>query len=420
MLWAEYGPTRPPLETRFCLDGEGINGRMTGRADLVLSPPDQLPTFPSSSLQLDVGHVSAYEAALSLSSSASAECFTSLMRFTRGRARVILVVGQLADDSSLISFGRGWTPTLVLREALERLTSPDTVFILRPHPAEAASFHNFAAGQSLRAEVDGRDDVMIIEELGDAAYAACIAVASEVVAVNSSVCFEAMLLGKPIRVLGSASYMPASDDAKFPMHARQLDCASIDVLLTKRFIVGSEFWTKAFWKSRAAAVMQHASFPAMLPRLPNAHARILGRCHDAGDGILGVDGIGPLPLHAPVGEAGGSFDQLSLVSHSLQMRGWALDPRTGGIPAGFIFTTGEHSIWSSALHARSDVARHLESPKALMAGFGINVSLSDMPSASHLPVRAYAVAVTGDCTPIDKVWWLDPAEGNFVRVSDST
>ena len=202
VLWAEYGPLRPPFPTQYCLDHRGVNGHASSR-DAAQIEPAQRPALPGVALDLQIGAVSAYEATLTLP--APHPAFDRLMRFVRGQDRVVLLVMQLADDANILAFGRGWTCRAMVEAVMEAQSGPGTVFILRPHPAEGSSYHTFSAGEAVRALVQHCPDVLVHDAEGPDAYLACLSVATEVVCINSSVGFEAAILGKPVRVLGEAS-----------------------------------------------------------------------------------------------------------------------------------------------------------------------------------------------------------------------
>ena len=420
VLWAEYGPLRPPFATQFCLDPQGVNGLASSRA---LSMPDQdgdLPGLPGVALDVAVGGGTAYEAALMLPACVQ-DVSAGLMAFTRGQHRVVLLAMQLADDANILAFGNGWTCRAMVEAVLEAQAGPGTVFILRPHPGEAATFHNQAAGEAVRGMVRERPDVMVFDAQGEDAYLACLSVATEVVCINSSAGFEASMLGKPVRILGQASYLPAAQGATdLAGPPVRLGDGLLRRLLADHYIPADRFWTTACWQQAAAALPGWAQAPArgMAVRLPTAEARSLGAARDTGDGTLHIDGLGSLRLHAAPGE--GEVD--AVVSEAgdagvgLLVLGWGTDPRTGGMLAGIVIAAGERSVWCSSGRIRPDVALHFTDPMKLASGFGMVVSLSDLPQAETLPVRAYGVTAAGECCRLRPDWRFDRAESVFKRM----
>lgn len=418
VLWAEYGPLRPPFATQFCLDPNGVNGLASSRT---LPMPDQdvdVPGLPGVALDTAVGGGTAYEAALTLPG-CERDVLAGLMAFTRGQDRVVLLVMQLADDANILAFGNGWTCRAMVEAVLEAQAGPGTVFILRPHPGEAATFHNHAAGEAVRGMVEGRPDVLVFDAGGCDAYLACLSVATEVVCINSSAGFEASMLGKPVRILGQASYLPAAQGATDLAGAPvRLGDALLRRLMADHYIPADRFWTLACWQQAAGALPRWAPASAggAPPRLPTVEARSLGAVRDTGDGTLHIDGLGCLRLHAAPGE--GEVDAVVRDGGEagLLVLGWGTDPHTGGMLAGVVIAAGERSVWCSRSRARPDVALHFTDPVRLAAGFGMVVSLSDLPQALTLPMRVYGVTVAGECCRLRPDWAFDRADGGFKRV----
>ncbi len=426
MLWAELGPLRPPFPPYYCLDPNGVNGMASGRNALRLRPAQHPAAIPGMALELPVGDVSAYEATMLLPPASPA--FTELLRFVKGRRRVVLLAMQLADDANILTFGNGWTCQAMVDAVLAELSGPGTVFVLRPHPAEAKCYHTMAAGDAVRAQVAHRDDVLVCDTAGPDGYLACLSVATEVVCINSSVGFEAALLGKPVRVLGEASYRPPNSPAHPPAGAArgldaplQLEDDSIGALLRDHYIPEARFWTAGCWREAAAALPTPPRQPGRMPRLPTAETRVLGPARLTADGLLVVDGIGALVL-LPQGLAG-TVDRVAVSppangTRGLRVAGWGQDPQTGGLLAGFVITTGAESIWCATLQPRQDVAAHFSDPAKLATGFACCIAQDDMGSAWQQPIRVYGVTVTGHCGCLNQAWWFDPAAGQFAQGPD--
>ena len=419
VLWAEYGPMRPPFATQFCLDPQGVNGLASSRALPAAEPTG--PGLPGVALEAAVGDGTAYEAALMLPAAVQ-DVFAGLLAFARGQDRVVLLALQLADDANVLAFGNGWTCQAMVEAVLEAQAGPGTVFVLRPHPGEHATFHNRLAGEAVRDLVEGRPDVMVSDAAGGDAYLACLSVATEVVCINSSVGFEASLLGKPVRVLGQASYVPAAQAvADLAGPPTWLGDALLRRLLTDQYIPADRFWTLACWQQAAAAVPggTTAGTPAGVTpvRLPTVEIRGLGAVHDRGC-VLHVENLGSMRLHPTPGE--GEVDAVTpdatTCRPGLLVQGWGRDPHTGGPLAGVLIAAGQQSVWCSTCSARPDVARHFADPMALCTGIGTTIPASELPGALTAPVRVYGVTVSGECWRLRPDWMFNPAGSRFNRV----
>ena len=416
VLWAEYGPVRPPFTTHFCLDPAGVNGLASSRA-VVGDGTDGTPGLPSIALETEAGAMTAYEAALTLPSRSATPDLDVLLRFVQGRRRVVLLAMQLSDDANILQFGNGWTCRTMTEAILEAQAGPDTAFIVRPHPAEDLTYHNQAAGQAVRDLVAGRPDVLVFDAADPGAYLACLSVATEVVCINSSAGFEAALLGKPVRVLGQASYTAQDAPPADPYGpAARIPDAALRRLMQDHYVPEERFWSLAFWRGAAAALPASAPCGTHAPpRLPTVEARTLGRTR-IGDGIH-VDGIGSLPLLSLPNEGG--VDSVILESAgngALQVLGWGVDPDTGGMLAGIIVAAGAQSVWSSACNRRPDVAKHYRDPVRLASGFGVRIQLPHLAAARHLPVRVFGVTTAGRCAQLLPEWEFDGDTGAFVRI----
>ena len=424
MLWAEYGPLRAPFQKHLCLDPQGVNGQASSRQAAVLEPEVTASVLPGVALEVLVNGMSAYEAALCLPPADRQDGHATLLRFVKGNSRVVLMIMQLADDANILAFGNGWTCKTMVKAVMEAHSAPGTVFILRPHPGEVQSYHNYAAGAEVQALGKHRDDVLIFDAQGSEAYLACLSVATEVVCINSSVGFEASLLGKPIRVLGDASYMPPQI-AKHDMHAPavRLQEASLRSLLEGHYVQEDRFWTLAFWRKAARDVCP--SPPASTsgtPLLPTAAIRKLGKMQDAKNGLLFVDEIGILKVVSS--ESQGVMDYVSVepghpVSY-LKIQGWGVDPRTGGMLAGFIVSAGQQSVWCSEARHRPDVAAHFTDPAKLATGFNIGIAFADLPMWDRVPIQVFGVAVSGICYQLRPEWLYAPDQNCFRPVSANT
>ena len=300
---------------------------------------------------------------------------------------------------------------------MEAHSAPGTVFILRPHPGEAQSYHNYAAGAEVQTLVKHRDDVLVFDAQGSEAYLTCLSVATEVVCINSSVGFEASLLGKPIRVLGDASYMPPQA-AVHNMYAPavRLQDASLRSLLDGHYVHEDRFWTLVFWRKAARDVCPSPRAPTCgVPLLPTAAIRELGKMQDAKNGLLFIEEIGILKIAPDGGQ--GVTDYVTVepghLVDNLRIRGWGVDPRTGGMLAGFIVSAGQQSVWCSEAQHRPDVAAHFADPAKLATGFSIGIAFADLPMWDRVAIRIFGVAVSGSCHQLHPEWFYAPDQNCF-------
>lgn len=419
MLWAEYGPLRAPFQKHLCLDPQGVNGQASSRHAAALEPDVTAPILPGIALEVLVSDVSAYEAALCLPTADRRDGHATLLRFVKGSSRVVLMVMQLSDDANILAFGNGWTCKTMVKAVMEAHSAPGTVFILRPHPGEAQSYHNYAAGAEVQALVRNRSDVLVFDAQGPEAYVACLSVATEVVCINSSVGFEASLLGKPIRVLGDASYVPpqtAGHDIHAP--AIRLREASLRTLLDCHYVHEDRFWTLAFWRKAARDVCPSLPPASSAPLLPTVAICGLGKLQDAKNGLLFMDEIGILKIASAEGQ--GVTDQVIVEpGHPvdyLRVQGWGADPRTGGMFAGFIVSAGQQSVWSSEARHRPDVASHFADPAKLATGFNIGIAFADLPMWDRVPIRVFGITVSGGCHQLRPEWLYAPDQNCFKPV----
>jgi hypothetical protein len=416
MLWAERG-LRQPFAAHFCLDPHGVSPARS-RAPAAVAAPDAGAALPGVSLETGAGGLTAYEAALMLPT-VEPEDLDALLRFTSGQRRVVLLAVPFTDDAGARTSGNGWSCSTVTDAVLEAQAGPGTVFILRPYPAGDVADHGRAVQDTPWSLLADRSDVMVFDSPAPGAYLACMAIATEVVCINSAVRIEAALMGKPVRILGQPSLAPPN--ASLPgLHgpAPHIPDGVLRHLLTGRHIPEDRFWTVACWRQAAAGLPGIAGTGGLPVCLPTAEVRVLGRTRIIG-GTLWVDGIGPLPLLANPGD--GSVDAVVLErersGEALHVTGWGVDPGTGTILAGVLVTAGAGSVWSSACVRRPDVALHGCDPVRLASGFGLRVPLSQLDGAAGAgPVRVFGVTTAGHCVRLLPDWEFDPAAGGFARV----
>jgi len=415
MLWAERG-LRQPFAAHFCLDPHGV--RPAVRRAAAAAAPDAGAGLPGVSLETGAGGATAYEAALMLPN-LEPDDLDDLLRFTSGQRRVVLLAVPFADDAGAGTSGNGWSCSAMTDAVLEAQAGPGTVFVLRPYPAGDPARPGRAVQDTPWSLLADRPDVMVFDLPGQGADLACLAIATEVVCVNSTVGIEAALMGKPVRILGQPSFAPSN--APLPgLHgpAPRIPDGVLRHLLTGRHIPEDRFWTLACWRQAAADLPGVAETAGLPVGLPTAEVRVLGPTRMIG-GTLWVDGIGPLPLMPNPGD--GSVDTVVLERERsgdvLHVTGWGVDPGTGTILAGVVVTAGAGSVWSSACVRRADVALHGCDPVRLASGFGLRVPLSQLDGAAGVGlVRVFGVTTAGHCVRLLPDWDFDPAAGEFARV----
>ncbi len=143
--------------------------------------------------------------------------------------RVALVVGQVADDASIL---RGCTDIKSDAELLEavRATVPDDFIVYKPHPDVVAG--NRKGGASTEVLARYADRVVIQGDI-----VSCLNVAHSVHTMTSLSGFEALLRGLPVYTYGGPFYAGwglTHDRQTFPRRARQL---SVDELVAAALIL---------------------------------------------------------------------------------------------------------------------------------------------------------------------------------------
>ncbi|MGI4939618.1 MAG: hypothetical protein ACRYHQ_03435 [Janthinobacterium lividum] len=426
MLWAERG-LRQPFAAHFSLDPHGVRPARSRGPD---AAPDAGAGLPGVSLETGTGGLTAYEAALMLPT-VEPEDLDALLRFTSGQRRVVLLAVPFTDDAGARTSGNGWFCRAVTDAVLEAQAGPGTVFVLRPYPAGDPLQDGRAVQDTPWKLLAGRSDVMVFDSTAEGAHLACMAIATEVVCINSTVGIEAALMGKLVRILGQPSLTPPNASvAGLHGPAPHIPDGVLRHLLTGRHIPEDRFWTLACWRQAAAGLPGIAAGTGERPVcLPTAELRVLGHTRISG-GTLWVDGIGPLPLLAKPGD--GSVDAVVLerddavvLAHdgpggTLHVTGWGVDPGTGTILAGVLVTAGTESVWSSACVRRPDVALHGCDPVRLASGFDLRVPLSQLGAAGNGLVRVFGVTTAGHCVRLLPDWEFDPLAGGFVRVPVGT
>lgn len=151
-----------------------------------------------------------------------------------GGREVVLVVGQVEDDASILHGCEDVASNHSLLEAARR-DHPDAVLVYKPHPeVEAGNRKGLLGG-------DGLAD--LVEH--DAAIASCIDASDTVVTMTSQAGFEALLRGKRVEVHGRPFYAGwglTRDRLAIPRRDRAL---SLDALVAGTLIRYPVYWDPA-------------------------------------------------------------------------------------------------------------------------------------------------------------------------------
>lgn len=103
---------------------------------------------------------------------------------------------QVEDDSNILAFNNGWTNFSLLARA--RYLAGDTAILVRSHPKGLLYYPPYLGTKDLSSTAS-----------------AFIQRCKKVISINSSVALEAALYGKPIEVLGEASFTCFSENSHF-------------------------------------------------------------------------------------------------------------------------------------------------------------------------------------------------------------
>ncbi|MBB3612595.1 hypothetical protein [Rhizobium sp. BK602] len=206
----ELGPTRQPfVETGHC-DPFGVNG------DSVLSklPSNFLLPKLESEDWLDT-----FVARSGINVPKIPEIVEQMME--RGAKRVALIPLQLADDANFLLHAEQYTSFRdFLVEVIPALVASGWACLIRPHPFANKSAYTEADNNLCREWCDAQESEWIVwydNELTQTEKLGLLAGVDAVVTVNSSVGFEAMLMGTTTVTMGRASFvlpahMPTLED----------------------------------------------------------------------------------------------------------------------------------------------------------------------------------------------------------------
>lgn len=202
----EYGPTRSPLHKTFYMDAKGTNGNASvlNVSDELLASLDPLPPETWIAAQagqgVDEDQVGLLDAGNTLRSQGADQLVPS--------APYVFVPLQLADDLNTLVHSPFASPEEFLRAILPLYTRAGYRVVVKGHPGAAGRPYNLAreAEALLYARSFGENVVVVPRELPFASSINLIVQSSLVATINSSVGFEAILLGKKTALFGAAVY----------------------------------------------------------------------------------------------------------------------------------------------------------------------------------------------------------------------
>ncbi|MDH1271710.1 hypothetical protein N5C81_29450 [Rhizobium pusense] len=213
VLHMELGPTRAPFQETVYVDFQGTNGSASFLEFDLSSYPSEKVT-PAASW-------TALSAAVEENKPSIIELQALMPSLPFGlKENYVVVALQLADDLNTVCHSRFRTPKEFLEFVVPSLLRLGFKVVIKGHPGAAARPINLAeelAALAYAAELG--DDVTILDRhLSSKDFIPVLSGAAAVCSINSSVSFEALLLGVPGLVFGTAAYdlglvlKQASDD----------------------------------------------------------------------------------------------------------------------------------------------------------------------------------------------------------------
>jgi len=155
----------------------------------------------------------------------------TLKRLKEGQS-VVLVVGQVEDDASIVYGARGMTNLQLLKEAREN--APDAYIIYKPHPDVLAG--NRVGNITQEIALNYCDEIIV-----DASLDSVLELVDEVHIMTSLVGFEALIRGKKVTTYGLPFYAGwglTTDKRKCERRVRE---RSLDELVAGTFFIYSKY-----------------------------------------------------------------------------------------------------------------------------------------------------------------------------------
>lgn len=365
-LHFELGPTRAPFPETFYLDPLGTNGN----ASVSLLPESFFPAgLPS-------GHayIAKQSALIADETQPGVEDSVWSIAADKGEIRpfdtpYIFVPLQLADDLNTLSHSRFKSPREFLEEVLPAAKDQGLKVAVKGHPAAAARPYNLTREiDAIRYAKTFGDQLLIVpSNISAPSSLRLIGQALGILSINSSISFEARLIGKKSACLGRAVFAGChSKDAEEAIHALTEDKATtclrsawlmrsylfpiqsfedgsaLDVaipLMMEEHYQGGNFGPE-FWKSWAESVFFGERWLISRRDGPiKQTASIIGwsKLLDGTKKSIVIDG-GSMLLNAATTNGSdwasadldercfrGSIDVVDVINEELTIKGWALD-----------------------------------------------------------------------------------------------
>ncbi len=226
-LFAELGPIRQPFIATGVIDSLGVNGdSRIAVGDFAWDRvPDTVPPLLHANLRSE-----RWESAPKPSHPES----------------YVLVPLQTADDANILVHNEGKSYEAEIVEAVARISATGVTCVVKTHPgARHLPFNALAQARLVETLLQIPRVVVLDRALEGAAYARLLLDASAVATFNSSLGFEASLLGTPTHVMARAGYAPPGVFAGFEEIANGMPrdtpwlarMAHLHALLTQRYLL---------------------------------------------------------------------------------------------------------------------------------------------------------------------------------------
>jgi hypothetical protein len=410
-LHGELGPTRAPFPRTIYLDGRGTNGNASVRS----VPREVLDrvrvvhnaTWLTRSSRKQSGSPALIESGVLWPTDATAALIPS--------RPYVFVPLQLADDLNTLSHSTFGSPLDFLETVIPAYRDQGLDIVLKSHPGVIDRPYNIVEEARAVKRFRGMPGVTILpRDVSVSDSLAIVTQAEAVCSVNSSLGFEAMLLGKVCTLLGSAAFdlhdcirqrglqLTSNDEQRawdtqvvsFMMGHYLLpieDVESGDALIGAIRLVHAEYrrrgeFGKAFWEEWVETMAFGHLDLLQLQKPPRSEKHELAALADGlanmVDGeVTPVDGGLRLQLllpgramsfvvHSVMACFCGHIDELSEEAGIWRVRGWAFDLVRNAPPVFLLIADETHVIACVPLTSeRADVAAHLEKDSAAHCGF---------------------------------------------------
>ncbi len=422
----EYGPTREPFRKTFYMDAAGTNGH----ASVLAAPLDQLAfnVVPAETWVAAQATGVGSDQQIGLVDAGTTVKLSGSEYFIPARPYVFVPL-QLADDLNTLMHSPYGSPLAFLQDVLPSYLKAGYDIVVKGHPGAAGRPYNLMReAEALRYAAALGERVQVVPRtLSAPGTINLIAQSSVVATINSSVGFEAILLGKNVALFGDAAYGTRASTAPGGVLHSQRDrwisflCQhyfipvdslhSGGALITGlRVIVESyrqgalctnDFWTR--WVAEVSYGMRWATtgdantplhVPVSTPHTTLAGAsHVLAAAHKVvrreGNDVLvvGSDRGRQVVARARYADAEfiGFIDEVARSEKSILVRGWVVE-REGQRPAVMILLCVDSEVvsWHRVAVDRTDVARHLDGNVTAKVGFIFEIPGAKAPPSADV------------------------------------